>query len=173
MAIDPEDVAAVQRLIDRATREAERNAFAAGLRMQASTLRAEATAKQSVAHELEEMALAVLEGDADLPLRTRRVRIEFVQPEAPAPAEDEPESTAVEQLERVAADSATIMGEGHVPLSPAMGEFVDMFSARYQRSPHFEQAINEAADAGLHINRETASTVANRINELEEEGRRA
>jgi hypothetical protein len=168
MALDPEDVQA----LDARTEAACRAAVAGSLRMQAMTLRSQADLSMSMARTLDAQADAIDDGSAPVPIRPVALAVVPLEPEAPA--EPEPEPGLLQAIEAAEFGSAGIF----VPVTwdeftPEMAAFFDLFDDRLKMSPHFVTAVNEAERAGRRIEHETAELIAARVAELRDAAARS
>lgn len=164
MALDAEDVAAIEAMIERSARRST----AGGLRIMATNLRSEGEVLVGRSRMLDELADAIEDGRADIPDRGVRLRIveEPLEP-VEADVEEPPAASALVGIEVHDHQGHEVFtapdGE---ELSPQMDEWLDSFDPRVKLSPHFVQAVNEAAAAGRDADGVTAVLVYDRVREL-------
>lgn len=160
MTLDPEDVKALDERIEHR----ERAGFAGALRMQAMVLRTQADLSASMARTLDAQADAIEDGREELPVRP--VRMTVVQDD-PEPEEVEPERDPLlvmpVKLGSFGGDDNVLLPRDVDTFTPAMLEFLQLFDDRLRMSPHFVQAVNEAADEVWWAGRDAARWVQQRV----------
>lgn len=174
--IDADDLAALDERMNRVMRAG----VAAALRMQAAGARSQASLMLSEARVLDATADGIENGTVELPERAVRLAVVPLD-EEPEPEHEEPEPDAMQRIEAGTLGNAPTLRpllsereieEGRDPdtaeFAPAMLRWLDEFDDRLRMSPHFVEAVNEAADAGLVLNEDTARIVASRVHELAE-----
>lgn len=182
MALEPEDVKVLQRMID----DGARRSCAGAIRVVAHLER-----DQAAQLALLELAEGVQAGNVPIPggeLRAVLVPeeaaeqyLDVLAEQARSPVasgredegEDAGEARAVLKLGQREDGKIYMAGEDGRPLNGwhvYMADWVDLFDDRLRRSPHFVAAVNEAAEGGRLANDDTARLVAERIRELSEAG---
>lgn len=174
MALEPEDVKVLQRMID----DGARRSCAGAIRVVAHLER-----DQAAQLALLELAEGVQAGN--LPIPGGELRAVLVPEEAAdgyldtlAEQEREPEGQPGEEQEEkkplrrlVTGDVGEVyMDDGHGQPGSGwhlyMAEWVDLFDDRLRNSPHFVTAVNEAVEEGRPADQDTARMVADRVREL-------
>lgn len=163
MALDPEDVQALDARIEASGRVV----FAGALRMQASSLRTQADLAAAMARTLDAQAEAIEDGREPLPQQPVRMA---VVPDAPEEEVVEPERDPLlvmpVKLGSYGTSDAVLLPRDVDEFTPAMLEFLGLFDDRLRMSPHFVQAVNEAADEPWLTGRDAARWVQSRVYDL-------
>lgn len=155
---------------------AVRMAYAGALRMIATTLRSQAELLQVQARTLDDTAEATEAGLAPLPDRPVRLQVvDWEGPEMPADADVEPEDEEPAPVESITkdADGVFVLARDGGPVGAGMAEWLDRFDDRVRALDEFEEAVDEAAAAGLPLDEDTALKVGRRARELFEMPRQA
>ena len=125
---------------------------------------------QDAAALLRGVADGVMDRSAPVSAAPMKLSIAPLDGSAPAPAEGEPDEEF--PVLRLATEGDVFLLADGSELTPAMLEWLDEFDDRIRLSPHFTDAVNEAAEAGLTLNSNaTAQMVADRVGELTEAAR--